>query len=64
MKLNLGCGLKRIEGFTGVDIIKTPAVDVVHNLDVFPYPFADNSAEEIIMDNVLEHLDDVIKVLG
>ncbi len=63
MKLNLGCGTKRIDGFTGVDIIKTPAVDVVHDLNTFPYPFADSSAEEIIMDNVLEHLDDVIKVV-
>jgi len=63
MKLNLGCGAKRIEGFTGVDIIKTAAVDVVHDLNVFPYPFAARSAEEIIMDNVLEHLDDVMKVM-
>lgn len=63
MKLNLGCGNKIIEGFTGVDFIKTPAVSIVHNLNVFPYPFEENSVEEIVMDNVLEHLDDVIKVM-
>ncbi|OIO05571.1 hypothetical protein AUJ26_02710 [Candidatus Falkowbacteria bacterium CG1_02_37_21] len=63
MKLNLGCGLTRIPDFTGVDIIKTPATDIVHDLNVFPYPFPDNSAEEIILDNVLEHLDDTIKVM-
>lgn len=62
MKLNLGCGNKRLAGFTGVDRIKTPAVDVIYDLDVFPYPFADNSVDEILLDNVLEHLDDVIKV--
>lgn len=63
MKLNLGCGNKRLEGFTGVDILATPAVDVRHDLNVFPYPFPDNSAEEIVLDNVLEHLEDVIKVM-
>jgi len=62
-KLNLGCGEKRISGFLGVDFVKTPAVDVVHNLNKFPYPFADNSVEEILLDNVLEHLDQVIKVM-
>ena len=35
----------------------------MHDLNVFPYPFNDNSAEEIILDNVLEHLEDVIAVM-
>jgi len=63
MKLNFGCGNKRLEGFTGVDKISTPAVDISHDLDVFPYPFPSNCAEEILLDNVLEHLDDVIKIM-
>lgn len=63
MKLNLGCGTTRIEGFCGVDLLKTPAVDISHDLNQFPYPFADNSVEEIILDNVLEHLVDVIAVM-
>jgi len=63
MKLNLGCGNKRLEGFTGVDKIPTPAVDISHDLNIFPYPFATGSAQEILLDNVLEHLDDVIKVM-
>lgn len=63
MKLNLGCGIKKIDGFVGVDNIKTEAVDIIHDLNIFPYPFEDGSVDEIIMDNVLEHLDDVIKVI-
>ncbi|MHB8904177.1 MAG: class I SAM-dependent methyltransferase, partial [Patescibacteria group bacterium] len=50
-------------GFTGVDFVKTPAVSIAHDLNVFPYPFASDSVEEIIMDNVLEHIDDIIKVM-
>jgi len=63
MKLNLGCGAKRIDGFFGVDSIKTSATDLVFDLNTFPYPWADNSIDEILMDNVLEHLDDVIKIM-
>ncbi len=63
MKLNLGCGEKKLAGFVGVDRIKTSATDIIHDLDVFPYPFADGTIEEIEMDNVLEHLVDVVKVM-
>jgi len=63
MKLNLGCGIKKLDGFVGVDNIKTEVVDIVHSLNVFPYPFESGSVAEILMDNVLEHLDDVIRVM-
>ncbi|MBU4347363.1 methyltransferase domain-containing protein [Patescibacteria group bacterium] len=62
-KLNLGCGEQKISGFIGVDRVKTSSVDVVHDLNKFPYPFKNNSISEILMDNVLEHLDDTIKVM-
>ncbi len=63
IKLNLGCGDKKINGFTGVDHIKTAATDVVHDLNITPYPFTADSVDEIIADNVLEHLDDIIAVM-
>lgn len=63
MKLNLGCGQKMIAGFTNVDISAQSGADVIHNLNIFPYPFTADAVEEVVMDNVLEHLDDVIKVL-
>lgn len=62
-KINLGCGDVKIPGFLGVDKIKTPAADVAHDLNALPYPFADSSIEEIIADNVLEHLDNLIAVM-
>lgn len=63
MKIDIGCGGSKREGFTGVDILKLPGVDVVHNLDEFPYPFADNSVDEIWMDQVLEHLKEPMKTV-
>ncbi|MCK4553267.1 methyltransferase domain-containing protein [Candidatus Pacearchaeota archaeon] len=62
-KLNLGCGLKPFEDYVNVDMVKRKGVDVVHNLEKFPYPFKNNEFDEVYMDNVLEHLEDIIKVM-
>lgn len=60
--LNLGCGKTRIPGSIGVDRVEIDGyVDVVHNLDILPYPFKKNSVDEIHMYHVLEHLSEPIK---
>ena len=62
--LNLGCGSNRIPGSVGVDsVLIDDFVDVVHDLNVFPYPFSDNSVDEVWLIFVLEHLDNPSKVL-
>jgi hypothetical protein len=38
-------------------------VDIIHNLNIFPYPLEDESFDEIYIDNTLEHLDNVIGVM-
>jgi len=55
-KLNLGSGDKRIPGFLNVDKFNTFNPDIVHDLEVFPYPFSDNEVEEIKLIHVLEHI--------
>lgn len=54
MKLNLGCGNKIKDGWVNVDQ-KSPA-EVIHDLNSFPWPFEDNSFDEIEAIHVLEHL--------
>jgi SAM-dependent methyltransferase len=62
--VNLGCGKVRIPDSIGVDRVKIENyVDVVHDLDNVPYPFQNNSINEIHMYHVLEHLHDPIKKL-
>jgi len=62
--IHLGCGKTKIPNSLGVDSIKIKGfVDVVHNLNTFPYPFQTNSIDEIHMYHVLEHLENPIKVL-
>lgn len=57
MKLDLGVGNKpREPGFTTVDCVAAFAPDVVLDLETFPYPWADESVDEIRMIHVLEHL--------
>ena len=61
MKLSLGCGIYKLDGYINVDIRKD--ADLVWDLNVYPYPFEDSSCSEILMDNSLEHLADVDRTM-
>lgn len=50
-------------GFINVDWQKGPDTDVVHDLNVFPYPWPDNSVTRIEMSHCLEHLDKPFNVM-
>ena len=63
IKLNLGCGASKEPGYIGVDKVKLPTVDVIHDLDIYPYPFEDNSVDEVICSHILEHLQDINKTM-
>ncbi|MFA6582789.1 MAG: class I SAM-dependent methyltransferase [Elusimicrobiaceae bacterium] len=61
--LDIGCGTRKKANAVGIDINPRSAADVIHNLEVVPYPFADNSFDEIYADNVLEHLSGTIAIM-
>jgi SAM-dependent methyltransferase len=54
--LNLGCGRNILESCVNLDIIKREGVDVVHDLNRFPYPFDDDSFKVVYAEHVIEHL--------
>tara|TARA_R100000656_G_C3905045_1_gene119617 strand:- start:49 stop:645 length:597 start_codon:yes stop_codon:yes gene_type:complete len=56
LNLNLGSGSKRIEGFINLDKFDTFNPDIVHDLEIFPYPFKDSSVDKIILSHVMEHI--------
>lgn len=55
MKLNLGCGNDIRDGYTNVDMRETHPSVMVADLSQLPWPFEDDSAEEILMLDFLEH---------
>jgi SAM-dependent methyltransferase len=64
MKLNFGCGRDIKKDFVNVDFRPGVGVDKVFNFDKPPYPFEDNTFEEVICYHVLEHLQFVPDVLS
>lgn len=56
MKLDLGCGGRKKDGFIGVDQYPMEGVDVVLNIGVDTWPWEDGTVEEIHASHFLEHL--------
>ena len=56
LKLNLGSGDKKIDGFLNLDKFDTFNPDYKHDLEIFPYPFDDSQISNIMMSHVLEHI--------
>lgn len=61
--IDLGCGKKKRAGAIGVDYSDRHDADIIHNLNSFPYPLLDSDFDEVYLDNVLEHLDDPMRVM-
>lgn len=59
IKVDIGCGSRKPEGFIGVDIYPWPGVDIVADLTKF-FPFPDNTVDEIRAYDCLEHLPNII----
>jgi len=62
-KLNLGCGTDIKEGYVNLDIIKREGVNKVHDVNKFPYPFQKDHFDEVYASHLLEHVEDVLKVM-
>lgn len=53
MRLNIGCGGRRVPGYTGVDAVQRPAADIIARADKIPLP--SDSVDEIMAIHLWEH---------
>ncbi|MFA6908605.1 MAG: methyltransferase domain-containing protein [Patescibacteria group bacterium] len=60
---DLGCGVNKTRDTIGIDRFPLDGVDVVVDLQKFPYPFADNSFDAFYLNDIIEHLPDTVAVM-
>jgi hypothetical protein len=63
MNLNLGCGKDIRKGYINIDCFYAEGVDKIIDLNETPYYFQNNSVEEIIMQDILEHLENITEIM-
>lgn len=56
IKLDLACGDRKTPGFRGVDKYKTKSTDDLVDLLKFPWPWEDNSVDEVVCNHFFEHI--------
>lgn len=56
IKLDIGCGNKKPDGYTGMDMRPGPQVDIVHDVRRIPWPLPDESCLIVLMNHVMEHI--------
>jgi len=56
IKLDLGCGENKQFGFVGMDNRKLKGVDIVHDVEKFPYPLPDKSCSVVVASHLIEHI--------
>jgi SAM-dependent methyltransferase len=59
---NLGCGKQNYSGVIGVDRLSLPHIAIQCDLNKYPWPIIDNSADIILAFHFLEHTDDLVKI--
>jgi len=62
IRLNLGCGPNKMEGWINVDSVKEFQPDLLHDI-TSPLPYADLSVDAIQADGILEHFDKYMRFI-
>lgn len=61
--LHIGSGNSRLPGAETIDVLDLPNVDIVHDLESFPWPYEDNAFDLIFAHSVFEHFSDPVKIM-
>ena len=63
MKLHLGAGKDIKENWVNHDLVQLRGIDVTHDLNVYPWPWANELFDEVFANNLLEHIPDVVQFM-
>ena len=61
--LDIGCGKNKLPGSIGLDLKPLEGVDIVHDLNCYPYPFHEDTFDFIRLSHVVEHVVSIIKTM-
>jgi SAM-dependent methyltransferase len=56
LKLDIGCGPWKQDGWIGLDIKNYKGVDVIHDAETYPFPFPDKSFTLLSASHFIEHI--------
>lgn len=56
VRIDVGCGANKVDGFVGIDNRELPGVDIVADLEIFPWPLPSECASLVVSSHVLEHI--------
>lgn len=54
--LDVGCGFNKQPGYIGMDKRNVEGVDIVHDVEMFPWPLEDESCAVVLMSHLIEHI--------
>lgn len=57
IRLDVGCGINKQKGFIGMDMFKHAKVDIVHDIQKFPWPVPKDVCFQILLSHVWEHIE-------
>ena len=56
IRLDVGCGGNKQEGFVGMDIRPLDGVDIIHDVEVYPWPLPNDCVLVAICSHLVEHI--------
>ena len=57
IRLDVGAGLNVQKGYIGMDIVNHPGIDIVHDVQKFPWPVDTSSCFQVLMSHLWEHIE-------
>jgi len=56
IQLDIACGANKQPGYVGLDVQPLPGVDIIHDLNVKPWPLPDECVLRAIASHIVEHI--------